>query len=66
MNHVLHQSELHTRKQFSNCLFVKITQKNLHLQIGQKDVNFNSDNFLVFREINMQTKIKRKISISVH
>lgn len=50
----------------NNSLIVNITQKNLHLQIGQKDVNFNSDNFLVFREINMQTKIKRKISISVH
>lgn len=37
-------------EQFSNCYIVKITQKNLHLQIGQKDVNFNSDNFLVFRD----------------
>lgn len=53
----------------TNPLFVnllRLHKKNLHLQIGQKDVNFNSDNFLVFREINMQTKIKRKISISVH
>lgn len=45
---------------------LRLHKKNLHLQIGKKDVNFNSDNFLVFREINMQTKIKRKISISGH
>lgn len=37
----------------NNPLFVnllRLQQKNLHLQIGQKDVNFNSDNFLVFRD----------------
>lgn len=37
----------------TNPLFVnllRLHKKNLHLQIGQKDVNFNSDNFLVFRD----------------